>query len=178
MLAIHLAAGSFEECRVHLGALAALRHNPASRHRADIIGRLSLLFGILGRAVSETHRPVANQAGTCHPAVGRAMRVLEDRLADRWSLSVLADELHLTPGYLVRLFKSTTGLPPMAYLARLRAEYAANLLLRSDQSIAAIGRAVGWPDQNYFARRFRDHYGLSASTYRARFSASAGHSPS
>ena len=64
----------------------------------------------------------------------------------------------------------------MAYLARLRAEHAANLLLRSDQSIAAIGRTVGWPDQNYFARRFRDHYGLSASVYRARFSASAGHS--
>jgi hypothetical protein len=29
----------------------------------------------------------------------------------------------------VRLFKSATGLPPMAYLARLRAEHAANLLL-------------------------------------------------
>jgi AraC family transcriptional regulator, L-rhamnose operon transcriptional activator RhaR len=175
MLAAHLATGSFEECRVHLAALTALRHNPAAQYRADIIGRLSLLFGILGRAAGETHRPLANEAGTSHPAVGQAMRLLEDRLADRWSLTVLAGELHLTPSYLVRLFKSATGLPPMAYLARLRAEHAANLLLRSDQSIAAIGRTVGWPDQNYFARRFRDHYGLSPSTYRTRFSASVGH---
>ncbi|HEY0688196.1 MAG TPA: hypothetical protein VGD71_26205 [Kribbella sp.] len=32
-----------------------------------------------------------------------------------------------------------------------------------------MGEAVGWPDQNYFARRFKSHYGLSASNYRARF---------
>lgn len=35
--------------------------------------------------------------------------------------------------------------------------------------------AVGWPDQDYFARRFRAHYGLSATTYRARFATSAVH---
>jgi AraC family L-rhamnose operon transcriptional activator RhaR len=61
----------------------------------------------------------------------------------------------------------------MAYLARLRAEHAATLLLHSDQPITCIGQAVGWPDQNYFARRFRAHHGLSATTYRAQFSASA-----
>lgn len=76
-------------------------------------------------------------------------------------------------GYLVRVFKSGTGLPPMAYLARLRAETAATLLLHTDQPVTAIGRAVGWPDQNYFARRFKAHYGLSATTYRARFAAHA-----
>jgi AraC-like DNA-binding protein len=90
-----------------------------------------------------------------------------------WTLPELAEQLHLAPGYLVRVFKAGTGLPPMAYLARLRAEMAATLLLRTDQPVTAIGRAVGWPDQNYFARRFKAHYGLSATTYRARFAAHA-----
>jgi AraC family L-rhamnose operon transcriptional activator RhaR len=44
------------------------------------------------------------------------------------------------------------------------------MLLHSDESIACIGRAVGWPDQNYFARRFRTHYGLTATAYRTSFS--------
>ena len=101
------------------------------------------------------------------------MRLLEGRIAYRWSLTELAEQLHLAPGYLVRLFKAATGLPPMAYLARLRAENAAALLLNSDQPITRVGQAVGWPDQNYFARRFKAHYGLSASTYRAQFAPSA-----
>ena len=139
-------------------------------------GRLSLLFGVLGRAAAEG-QPGARSGEIPAPAVGRAIRLLEDKLADHWTVTSLAEELHLAPGYLARLFKDATGVPPMAYLARLRAEHAAGLLLHSEQSVAAIGRTVGWPDQNYFARRFRAHYGLSPSTYRTRFSASVGHDP-
>ena len=61
----------------------------------------------------------------------------------------------------------------MAYLSRQRVEVAASLLLHSDQSIMQIGHTVGWPDQNYFARRFKAHYGLSATEYRANFSRDA-----
>jgi AraC family transcriptional regulator, L-rhamnose operon transcriptional activator RhaR len=175
MLTTRLDQAALEECKVHLAALEALRHQPVAEHRGDIVGRLALLFSNLGRAVAETHRPDTGQTGPAHPAVGQAMRLLEDRLAYHWTLTELAQQLHLAPGYLVRLFKAATGLPPMAYLARLRAEHAATLLMHSDQPITCIGRAVGWPDQNYFARRFKAHYGLSASTYRARFADNAAH---
>jgi AraC family transcriptional regulator, L-rhamnose operon transcriptional activator RhaR len=172
MLTMHLAADTLAECHSHLTALASLWHQPASTHRGDIIGRLALLLSQLGRTVAGTETHLLAAAGPAHPAVGPAMQLLEADPAHRWTLPELADRLHLAPGYLVRVFKSGTGLPPMAYLARLRAETAATLLLHTDQPVTAIGRAVGWPDQNYFARRFKAHYGLSATTYRARF---AGH---
>jgi AraC-like DNA-binding protein len=84
-----------------------------------LAGRLSLLFGQLGQAVAQ----------------------------DRGALSRAA-ELHLASGYLVRLFNAATGLPPMAYLAQLRAEHAAVLLLHTGESVTSIGRTVGWPDQS------------------------------
>ena len=115
------------------------------------------------------------EPGPTHPAVVRGMRLLEADIARSWTLTDLAADLHLAPGYLVRLFKAATGLPPMAYLGQLRAEHAAVLLLHSDEPVTGIGRAVGWPDQSNFARRFKAHYGLSATTYRKRFATGAAH---
>jgi AraC family L-rhamnose operon transcriptional activator RhaR len=168
MLVTRLDAQALKECVVHLDALDRLSRAPIDRHRGDIIGRLTLFLSHLARAVAE-HRG-EDATGPTHPAVVQAMRLLEARPAHRWTLTELAGQLHLTPGYLVRLFKSATGLPPMTYLAQHRVEKAASLLLRTDQSITQIGQTVGWADQNYFARRFKAHYGLPASTYRRRFS--------
>jgi AraC family transcriptional regulator, L-rhamnose operon transcriptional activator RhaR len=166
-LSFRLPDEAFTACREHLDALAALRRRPLSRYRGDILGRLSLLLGQLARVAP------GSDGRLLHPAAGRAVALLESDIARPWTLSTLADELHLAPGYLIRLFKAATGLPPMAYLAQVRAEHAAVLLLHSDEPVTHIGRAVGWPDQNYFARRFKAHYGLSATTYRKRFAARA-----
>jgi AraC family L-rhamnose operon transcriptional activator RhaR len=168
ILTAHLAGGAYEECVEHLDRLHDLRERPATTHRGDLVGRLTLFLSCLARVVARAD-DVGPEAGETHPAVLDAMRMMEDRPAYHWTLTELAAELHLAPGYLVRLFKSATGLPPMAFLSRHRVELAAARLLHTDQPIHRIGESVGWPDQNYFARRFKSHYGLSASTYRTRF---------
>jgi AraC family L-rhamnose operon transcriptional activator RhaR len=175
MLTITLDSAAVGECLTHLDALAALRHRPLALHRPDIVGRLSLLFGQLGQAVAQAGGVPPGELGSAHPAVVQAMRLLEADLARDWTLTGLAAELHLAPGYLVRLFNAATSLPPMAYLSQLRAEHAAVLLLHSDDPVTSIGRTVGWPDQSSFARRFKAHFGLSATTYRKRFATRSAH---
>lgn len=165
MLTTHLDQGAFEEGVRHLNGLRQLRNQSLSRRRGDMVGWLSLYLSCVARTVAERDE-LGEQT---HPAVLDAMRMMEADPARQWTLTDLAHELHLAPGYLVRLFKSATGLPPMAYLSRHRVELAADRLLRTDHPISRIGESVGWPDQNYFARRFKSHYGLSASTYRSRF---------
>ena len=161
VLTTRLEPDGLAECTAHLDL-----------HRGDIVGRLTLFLSCLARAVAERD-DVAAGTGQTHPAVVAGMRMMEARPEHQWTLTELAAELHLAPGYLVRLFKAATGLPPMAYLSRHRVEVAADRLLHTDQPISRIGESVGWPDQNYFARRFKSHYGLSASTYRARFTHSS-----
>jgi AraC family L-rhamnose operon transcriptional activator RhaR len=173
MLITTLDAPTLQDCLVHLDALDRLRVRPLGLHRSDIISHLTLVLGHLARAVAADRDRLVEPTGPTHPAVVEAMRLLDSQLAHYWTLKELADQLHLSPGYLLRLFKSSTGMPPMAYLARRRVETAAGLLLHTDQPVTQIGRSVGWPDQNYFARRFKAHFGLSATTYRSRFADSA-----
>ena len=163
MLATRLPPDDFAECVEHLDALGRLRLLPPALHRGDLIARLTLALGCVARTVARTHGAHPERT---HPAVVAAMRRMEERPAHPWTLTELAGTQHLAPGSLVRLFKSATGLPPMAFLSRLRVELAAELLLHTDRPVSAIAETVGWPDQNYFARRFRAHYGLSASAYR------------
>lgn len=170
ILTTHLDPAALAGCVSHLDALHELRHRPARLHRGDVIGHLSLFLTGLARAVIVDHDGVAEGLGqAAHPAVLAAVQLMEARPADPWTLTELAESLHVAPRYLVRLFKAATGLPPIAYLARLRIELAAARLLHTDDPIGQIGVSVGWPDPNYFARRFRTHYGVTASVYRARF---------
>ncbi|WLW50824.1 AraC family transcriptional regulator [Streptomyces sp. SX92] len=176
MLTMHLNDAALAECVAHLDALAALRFRSVDTHRSDIVGRLSMFLGALAREVTgdgDSPGAAGERAGPAHPAVIHAMQLMEGRPEHRWTLGELASESHITPRYLVRIFKSATGVPPLAYLSQHRVEIAASLLLHTDQSVAQIATAVGWPDPNYFARRFRSHFGLSPSTYRSTFSQNA-----
>ena len=169
ILSAHLPDTVLSGCLAHLDELHRAGQGNPAHTRAQMIGHLILLFDMLATSIVQDDREGAC-APSIHPTVLEGMRLLEGNLAFPWSLTELARRLHVAPAYLVRLFKGSTGLSPMAYLARIRAECAAALLLHTDTPVFQIGEAVGWPDPNYFARRFRASFGVNATTYRTRFS--------
>jgi AraC family L-rhamnose operon transcriptional activator RhaR len=168
-VATHLDDSARRDCEIHLDAIAQLRTGILGLHRSDVISRLTLVLGHLARGLVADRERAPQPGAPRHPVVVEVMRLLESQLSYAWTLGDLAEQLHVSRNYLLRLFKSATGLPPMAYLARQRVEAAAEQLLHTESSVSQIGRAVGWPDQNYFARRFKAHFGLSATEYRSRF---------
>ncbi|MGN6809937.1 MAG: helix-turn-helix domain-containing protein [Thermomicrobiales bacterium] len=173
IVGLRLSTAAQRVCQQHFQVLLRLQEDAAPSAHIERIGTLLLILGHLARDMGPAHRAASARTPALHRAVLEGIRLLQAHLDQPWTLPVLAARLAIDPAYLVRLFKAQTGLPPLAYLARHRAERAAMLLLQTDRPIAQIGAAVGWDDPNYFARRFRAYFGVSATTYRARFSALA-----
>jgi two-component system, response regulator YesN len=72
----------------------------------------------------------------------------------------------LSPNYLSALFHRKTGTTISDYLARLRVEEAARLILQGF-SVAEAGQAVGYADARHFARKFKAILGSLPSEYKA-----------
>lgn len=142
-----------------------------ARERTSLLAHLTLVLGEIAPAFN-AWTPLAK--APTHPMVLRAAQLLESRFDEPWSLPALADEVRLARAYLVRLFGRDIGVPPMTYLARLRAERMAALLIETDEPVAVIGREVGWHDPNYASRRFRAFFGRSPLQYRAQFQPRSG----
>ena len=68
-----------------------------------------------------------------------------------------------------RRFAKATGLPPIAYVQRLRIEDAKRRLERTDASVDEISWRVGYEDPAFFRRLFRRTTGLAPGAYRKRF---------
>lgn len=122
------------------------------------------------RDTSSSHQPPATSAGrdVVRGHVIMATSALRQRLAVRWTLTSLAEEVHLSRSQLVRAFDATVGMSPMAYLCHTRVERMARLLASTDLSIAEAARAVGWTDPNYASRCFHAEYGLSPTEFQRR----------
>lgn len=129
------------------------------------VAHLILFLSLLSRQL-----PQDEDTTPLHPAARQVMQLLANEITHSWTITELASHLHLAPAYLTRRFTQGVGISPMAYLARLRTERAASLLIRQPLlPVGTVGEKVGWPDANYFARRFRDHFGVSPTQYRERF---------
>jgi len=155
------------ETQAFLAALEPIDQGaPDARSRAGQVGHLLLALDVAATAVR-----AAGDVQVTKPlpaSVAAALAVIEDDVAFPWTLGELSRLTYVGPAHLARSFARSLGRPPMHYLAQLRAERACVMLARTDDSVASIGAAVGWPDPAYFSRRFRAIFGMSPREYRHR----------
>lgn len=96
----------------------------------------------------------------------RAQRYLAARLDTPVTLAELAAHARVSPSHLGALFRASVGVGPLTHHRTLRMARARQLLDGTDDSIAKVARATGYPDQLYFSRQFRQTHGLSPTAYR------------
>lgn len=77
----------------------------------------------------------------------------------------LAELAQLHPSYYSQVFKQTMDKTPVAFLTHLRMNKAKELLLLTDKPVRDIAAEVGYGDEFYFSRRFKETNGYSPSIY-------------
>jgi AraC family transcriptional regulator len=96
----------------------------------------------------------------------QAFEYIDAHLGENLSLSEIANELDMSQYYFSRLFKQSVGITPHQYLLHHRVERAKQLLRHSEQTVTAIALTCGFAQQSHFAKRFREHTGLTPSQFR------------
>ncbi len=86
------------------------------------------------------------------------------------TLKMAAEQEHLDPSYLSKLFAKEMGIPIKAYILKAKITTARNILTFSDHSIADIADSLGFSSQSAFAAAFRKLTGLTPLQYRSRYS--------
>jgi len=107
-------------------------------------------------------------AGLRDGMVGRALGLLHERPAQRWTLRGLAREVGLSRSALAERFTHFVGQPPMQYLARWRMQLAARRLADGGAKVSAVARDVGYDSEAAFSRAFKKAAGMPPADWRRR----------
>ncbi|MDA3972661.1 AraC family transcriptional regulator [Enterococcus thailandicus] len=95
--------------------------------------------------------------------VNHAIYYLENHHTQEITLEQLADTLYVSPTYLSKVFKESTGMSPINYLIQVRLKHAKELLANEQLTIREISQAVGYQDAYHFSKLFKKYYGVSPS---------------
>lgn len=82
------------------------------------------------------------------------------------SLEAAAKSMGMSPFYFSRQVKTATGRTFLEYLTAYRIERAKKRLQSTEMPVSEVGRSVGYPDSNYFAKVFKRATGCTPSVYR------------
>lgn len=91
---------------------------------------------------------------------------ISSHYAEEITLASVAQVVHLSPYYISKLFKKTTGENFIDYLTSVRMEKAMELLLAPNVRVYDVAEQVGYKSTKHFSQVFRAYTGKTPSEYR------------
>ncbi|GAA1396963.1 AraC family transcriptional regulator [Pseudonocardia kongjuensis] len=143
-------------------------HPAAPGSRAMISRILELLFihGLRAWTAAEGDRTPGGLTAALDPALSPALAAVHAAPGKNWTVTRLAGIAHLSRSVFAGRFRRQMGIPPSAYIQRLRIEHAAQLLLTSQDTVATIAHAVGYASEASFSRAFQARHGQPPRRWR------------
>jgi AraC-like DNA-binding protein len=145
--------------RVLEEAIVALNHQSAAL-------RLALDMLVLDVMRTLSYPVGARSSAAKHPAVLRAIHLLETRFREPWTLNEIAAHAGISRARLAELFRQDTGIPLHKFLTKVRVSQAEKLLRNSELPTESIALECGFATSQHFSRAFKLHTGLSPNRFR------------
>ena len=101
-------------------------------------------------------------------AVQQARRYIDECFAQGISLTQLAEQVALSPYYLLRVFRAEVGMPPYTYLESVRIRQAQRLI-EAGKPLAEVAVEVGFSSQSHLTHRFKQIIGATPGQYAQQF---------
>ncbi|MFB4322976.1 ABC transporter substrate-binding protein [Priestia sp. BR_2] len=106
------------------------------------------------------------QSPTLVQAVENVIHYVDEHYMDPdLTVKQLALMAQLSTWRFTLIFQELTGKKPLHYVTDLRINRAKELLLRKNEPLRSIAQEVGYTDEYYFSRRFRQITGMSPKQY-------------
>lgn len=169
-LDFHFDGETFDPILRWLDELAQLNRERQFGAMAAIRG---VLLQLLGRACHQHGAALAAAAQNHPPPLARRdvlrqlMAYLRDRLREDISLNDAAEAMAVSPTHLAHLLKAQTGRSFTDLLTERRMDAAKTLLVNTRMQVRDVAHQVGFVDDAYFNRRFRQWVGETPRRFRS-----------
>ena len=101
-------------------------------------------------------------------AIANAVRALDSRSSEAWSLDRLGKHVGLSRTALAVRFRQAIGQSPMRYLTTVRLNRAAAYLATGRLTVQEVARLTGYRNDASLSKAFKREYGLAPGAYRER----------
>jgi DNA-binding response OmpR family regulator len=98
--------------------------------------------------------------------IANAVKYVEEKIADPdFSVEDLSHELGMSRVHLYKKLTSLTGKSPIEFIRTRRLQHAAQLLEKSQLTVAEVAYKVGFNNPKYFAKYFKEQFNILPSLY-------------
>jgi transcriptional regulator GlxA family with amidase domain len=146
----------------------ALVEDDLGREIAHAVARQLVMFLRRPGSQSQFSVPLWSAQPSSDP-IRTAVAAVHADPGARHGIADLAERAGLSERHLQRRFTAELGLPPSAYIERVRIEAARRALAEGDDPVETIARRYGFGTGETLRRAFNRHVGVPPSDYRTRF---------
>lgn len=124
-----------------------------------------LVLEALVLRLAESAVPCRDAESAAFATYERCRRHIDAHWRDLDSLDRIAQDCHIDPAYLCRLFRRFARESPCRHLARLRMNRAADLLRRPGAMVRTVAAELDFADPFHFSRTFKRVFGVSPARF-------------